>query len=73
MITHVSKTGVWLLARGNEMFLDYDRFPWFRDAPVKAILNLEEARAGRFHWPDLDIALTEEIIENPDRFPLVSR
>ncbi len=27
----------------------------------------------RFYWPDLDVDLTEEIIENPDRFPLKAK
>ena len=73
MIADSSNRGIRLLSRGKETFLDYDRFPWFRDAPVKAILNLEEPRADRFYWPDLDIDLTEEIIENPSRFPLVAK
>jgi hypothetical protein len=42
-------------------------------APVVAILNVEEPRRGHYYWPDLDVDLTEEIIEHPERFPLVAR
>lgn len=42
------------------------------NAPV-AILNVEEPRRGHYYWPDLDVDLTEEIIEHPERFPLVAR
>ena len=32
-----------------------------------------EVSPGHFYWPDLDIDLTEEIIEHPERFPLVAK
>jgi hypothetical protein len=72
-VTHISIHGLWLLVRDRELFLPYDEFPWFRDHPIKAVLNVEEPRPGHFHWPDLDVDLTEEIIEHPERFPLRSK
>ena len=69
-VTHISNFGVWLLARGQELFMSYHDFPWFKDAPVGKILNVEEPTAGHFYWPELDIDLTEEIISHPERFPL---
>jgi hypothetical protein len=72
-VTHISAQGVWLLARDKELFLPYTEFPWFKDVAVAAILKVERSRRGHFYWPDLDVDLTEEIIEHPERFPLVSR
>jgi len=72
-VTHISNHGVWLLARGHELFMPYDDFPWFRDAPVGKILNVEEPTLGHYYWPDLDVDLTEEIILHPERFPLKAR
>lgn len=72
-VTHVSSHGIWLLAHGKELFMAYDDFPWFRDAPVGKILNVEEPSPNHFYWPDLDVDLTPEIIENPKRFPLKSK
>lgn len=69
-VTNISSHGVWLLAHGKELFISYDEFPWFRDAPVKSILNVEEMSRGHFYWPDLDVDLTEEIINQPEKFPL---
>lgn len=69
-VTNISSHGVWLLAHGKELFISYDEFPWFRDAPVKSILNVEEMSPGHFYWPDLDVDLTEEIINQPEKFPL---
>ena len=69
-ITHVSSHGVWLLANGQELFMSYDDFPWFKDAPVGKILNVEEPTPGHFYWPDLDVDLSQEILIHPERFPL---
>jgi len=69
-VTNISANGLWLLAGGVEHFLPFDEFPWFKDAPVGKILNVEEPTPGHFYWPDLDVDLGVETIENPQRFPL---
>lgn len=69
-ITHISGSGVWLLAGDKELFMSYVDFPWFKDASVGEILNVEQPVAGHFYWPDLDVDLTIDIIEHPGRFPL---
>jgi hypothetical protein len=53
--------------------MSYEDFPWFKDAPVGKILNVEEPHEGHFYWPELDIDLTIEIIEHPERFPLKAK
>jgi hypothetical protein len=72
-VTHISSHGVWLLAGDRELFMPHDDFPWFRNAPVCKILNVEEPHADHFYWPDLDIDLTVETIEHPERFPLKAK
>ncbi len=69
-ITNISKDGVWLLADDRELFMSYQDFPWFKDAPVGKILNVEQPSEGHFFWPDLDVDLTVDIIEHPERYPL---
>ncbi len=69
-ITHISTHGVWLLASGQELFMPYDEFPWFKDAPVRSIINVQETSPGHFYWPDLDVDLSLESIIHPERFPL---
>ena len=69
-VTNISRHGVWLFAGDRELFMSYEDFPWFKDAPVSKILNVEEATPGHFYWPDLDVDLTAEMIEHPERFPL---
>ena len=72
-VTNISAHGVWLLAHGKELFMSYDDFPWFKDQSVKSIINVEEPAPGHFYWPDIDIDVTEEIIENPEKFPLKAK
>ena len=72
-VTNISTHGIWLLVRERELFMSYDDFPWFRDQPVKSIFKLEEQTLGHFYWPDIDVDLTEEMIEYPERFPLAAK
>jgi len=72
-VTNISSHGIWLLAHGKELFLPYDRFPWFLDQTISSIVNVEESSPGHFYWPDLDVDLTAEIIDHPERFPLVAK
>lgn len=72
-VTNISTHGVWLFAHGEELFMSYDDFPWFREMAVKSIANVEEQSPDHFYWPDLDVDLTREIIKHPERFPLKSR
>jgi hypothetical protein len=71
-VTHISKHGIWLLLDDREMFLAYNDFPWFRNAPVSAVLNVQLPQPHHLYWPDLDIDLAVESIEHPERFPLVA-
>ncbi len=72
-VTNISTHGIWLLAHDKELFMSYDDFPWFKDQAVKAIINVEEQFPGHFYWPDIDVDLTEEMIEHPGRFPLKAK
>ncbi len=72
-VTNISAHGLWLLTRNKELFLSYEDFPWFKDQPIKVVLNVEEQSPGHFYWPDIDVDLSEEIIEHPERFPLKAK
>lgn len=72
-VTNISAHGIWLFASQGEMFLAYADFPWFKDAPVSKILNVEEPTPDHYYWPELDVDLTAEIIEHPDRFSLTAK
>jgi len=52
-VTHISIHGVWRLSHDKEMFMPYDEFPWFKEQPVKDVLNVQEPSPGHFYWPDI--------------------
>lgn len=72
-VTNISAHGFWLLLDGEELFLPFADFPWFKDAPVAKILSVERPSPHHLYWPGLDVDLALESIRNPIQFPLVSR
>ena len=72
-VTNVSRQGFWLLLADRELFVSFAGFPWFRDASIGQILEVEWPSAGHLYWPQLDVDLAVESIEHPNRYPLVSR
>ncbi len=72
-VTNVSAHGLWLLSGETELFLSYKDFPWFKNAPIGEVINVEEPTPGHFYWPDLDVDIGLETIENPERFPLKAK
>jgi hypothetical protein len=71
-VTNVSVHGFWLFVGEREMFVSFKEFPWFRDATVREITNVQLPSPHHLYWPDLDVDLAVESIENPDKYPLVS-
>jgi len=72
-VGNVSAHGLWLLLGDRELFLPFDKFPWFRDAPIAQLVNVQLLSPDHLYWPDLDVDLAVESIELPERFPLVSK
>jgi len=72
-VTNISRYGFWILIRDREIFLPFEQFPCFRDASVGALLHVEMPGADHLYWPELDVDLSVESVEYPERFPLVSR
>ncbi len=72
-VTHISMHGFWLLFEGKELFLSFSNFPWFKGAAVSAILNVQLLHEDHLYWPDIDVDLAVESIEQPEKFPLVAK
>jgi len=72
-ITNVSKHGFWLLLGDEELFVPFSEFPWFKDAPIAKLLNVEHPHEHHLYWPDLDVDLAIESIRHPEQYPLVAR
>jgi hypothetical protein len=72
-VANISTHGFWLIIGDREMFLPFKEFPWFQEARIAEILNVEMPSPHHLYWPDLDVDLSVESIEHPERFPLVSK
>ena len=72
-VTNVSTHGFWMLIGTQEVFLPFEHFPWFREAPIGKLVHVEQPAEGHLYWPELDIDLAVESIFHPERYPLVSQ
>jgi len=71
-VTNISSHGLWILSNEKEFFLSYEDFPWFKDKTVNDITKVESFGQGHLYWENLDVDLSLEMIEHPERFPLQS-
>ena len=69
-IQNISPNGIWLYALEKEYFLPYDEYPWFKNAKVSEIYDMELLHGHHLHWPKLDIDLELEALEEPENYPL---
>ena len=72
-VTNISRHGVWVLVDERELFMPFEDFPWFRNATVDSVLKLERPQPHHLYWPQKDIDLTVDSIENPEKYPLKSK
>lgn len=72
-VTNISKHGFWLWLAGRELFVSFADFPWFADAPIAKLTDVEWPSEDHLYWPRLDIDVSVRSIERPDEFPLSFR
>ena len=68
-VTNISRHGIWLLLDDRELFLPFEQFPWFEQATVGEIHQVERPQPDHLYWPQLDVDLTVESIEHPEQLP----
>ena len=69
-VATISRHGFWLYLDGRKFFVSFKEFPWFAEAPVNKIVNVLRPSPDHLYWPDLDVDLSVESIEHPERFAL---
>jgi hypothetical protein len=53
--------------------LSFEDFPWFRQATIGQLTNVQLPSPHHLYWPELDVDLAVASLDHPERFPLVSR
>jgi hypothetical protein len=69
-VENITPFGIWLFVKGKEYFLSYANYPYFREQTISSIQNVELLHEFHLFWPELDIDLEIDNLENPDKYPL---
>ena len=72
-VLNITSKGIWLYVKNKEYFLPYRDFPWFKDAKLSQIHDVELSHKRHLHWKGLDMDLELESLENLDQYPLKYR
>ena len=72
-VENITPLGIWLFVKGKEYFLNFDVYPYFKDQTVKSIQNVKLLHGFHLHWPDLNVDLEIDNLENPEKYPLKSK
>jgi hypothetical protein len=72
-VENITPFGIWLYVREKEYFLSYKDFPYFKNQTLGSIQNVQLLHGYHLYWPDLDVDLEIDNLENPDKYPLRSR
>ena len=69
-VLNITPKGIWLYIKRAEHFLSYENFPWFKDAKLSQIHDVELIRGRHLHWRSLDVDLELESIQRLSQYPL---
>jgi len=72
-VTNISKHGFWLLVAAASCSSPSTSSRGSSELRSTRSCTLERPTAGHLHWPELDIDLSLDSIEHPERYPLKSR
>jgi len=72
-VENITPFGIWLYVKDKEYFLSYKEFPYFKKQTLNAIQNVQLLHGYHLYWPELDIDLEIDNLENPGKYPLKSK
>ncbi len=68
-VAHISPHGIWLLIKEQEYFLGFTDYPWFEEAKVADIHQLELLHDHHLRWESLDVDIELATPEAPQGIP----
>ena len=69
-VENITPFGIWLFVKENEYFLSYKDYPYFKDHTLSSIQNVQLIHGYHLYWPDLDVDLEIDNLDNPEKYPL---
>ncbi|GAP73426.1 DUF2442 domain-containing protein [Candidatus Symbiothrix dinenymphae] len=69
----IMPNGMYVSVSGSDYFLSFNRLPWFRNAKLDDIMNVEMFGNDGIRWDALDVDLEIESLIHPEKYPLVMK
>jgi hypothetical protein len=69
-VENITPFGIWLYVKEKEYFLSYTDYPYFKDHTLSSIQNVQLLHGYHLYWPELDVDLEIDNLENPKKYPL---
>jgi Protein of unknown function (DUF2442) len=73
LMTHVSNDDFLVLLGREELLVPFEHFPWFKQATIEQLSEVQWPSRDHLYWPALDADLSVESIRHPAAFPLLSK
>ena len=71
-VENITPFGIWIYVQEKEYFLNYKEYPYFKEHTVSSIHNVQLLHGVHLYWPELDIDLEIDNLDNPGKYPLKS-
>jgi len=69
----IVSNGIMIEVYGNVFFLPYNSNPWFENAKISDVFNIEPVGRIGIRWNALDVDLAIESLIHPEKYPLIAK
>jgi hypothetical protein len=69
----IVSNGITIEVKGSTFFLPHASNPWFKDAKVADVFNVEMYGINGIRWEKLDVDLEIESLIHPEKYPLIMK
>ena len=70
-IVDVTPDGITVAVKGQQFFLGFDRYDWFKHATLGELFACKVDEWGDVEWPELDVSLEYESLVHPEDYPVL--
>jgi hypothetical protein len=69
-IKSILRHGIVITVNNKLFFMPFAQFPWFFKATVEQIYNVTIFNDKHLYWPELDVDIDVNSLEDPEAYPL---
>ncbi|MYN17310.1 DUF2442 domain-containing protein [Rugamonas sp. FT107W] len=71
-ILDISPHGFWVDLGNEKLYAAYVDFPWFANATLAQLEDVQRPSPDHLYWPALDVDLSVASLRDPAAFPLIA-